>query len=157
LFRPVQAGTVLIPLRIEVLMRTSLVLLLLVALGLCTVPTVTVQARQAAAGVDVAKAQSFLKQLQTAVAIDNRLKVASMFSYPAEVWAGGRTITIKGDSDLQANYSKVFDSALKQAIASATVETLSTGDSGLLLDKGRVVIAPVGSKLKVTRIAEPQN
>jgi hypothetical protein len=156
LFRPVQAGAVLIPLRIEVLMRTSLILLLLVALGLCTVPTVTVQARQAAA-VEPAKAQSFLKQLQTAVAIDNRLKVASMFSYPVDVWAGGRTITIKGDSDLQANYSKVFDSALKQAIASATVETLSTGDSGLLLDKGRVVIAPVGSKLKVTKIAEPQS
>ncbi len=137
-------------------MRTSLILFLLVALGLCTVPSATVQASQAAA-VEPARAQSFLKQLQTAVAIDNRLKVASMISYPIDVWAGGRTMTLRNDSELQASYSKVFDATLKQAIAGATVETMSTGENGLLLDKGRLVISPVGKHLKVTKIAEPQS
>lgn len=137
-------------------MRTSLILLLLVALGVCTVPTATVQASQAAA-VEPAKAQSFLKQLQTAVAIDNRLKVASMIGYPLEVSVGGRSMTLRNDSELQANYSKVFDAALKQAIAGATVEALSTGENGLVLDKGRLVISPVGKHLKVTKIAEPQS
>ncbi len=137
-------------------MRTSLIILLLVALGLCTVPTATVQARQAAV-VEPAKAQSFLKQLQTAVAIDNRLKVASLIGYPLEVSVGGRSITIRNDSELQANYSKVFDATLQQAIAGATVDTMSTGENGLVLDKGRLVISPVGKHLKVTKIAEPQS
>jgi hypothetical protein len=136
-------------------MRTSLILLLLVALGLCTVPTVTVQARQAAA-VEPAKAQSFLKQLQTAVAIDNRLKVASLISYPLDVSVGGRSLTIRNDSELQANYSKVFDATLKQAIAGATVDTMSTGENGLGRDRGRLVISRGGKHLKVTKIAGPQ-
>lgn len=141
-------------------MRASAILLILVAL-VCAVPAVTAQAPQTAtpafdvAGTDAAKVQSFLKSLQTAVAVDNRMKVASMFNYPVDVWADGRVVTIKGGGDLQANYGKVFDPSLKQTIASAKVEALSAKSDGVVLGNGRMVFAPVGDKLKVTRIAEP--
>jgi hypothetical protein len=143
-------------------MRKSTILLILIALGLCAVPAVTVQAQQVAgpafdvAGTDAARVQSFLKSLQTAVAIDNRMKVASMFSYPVDVQAGGQTLTLKGDSDLQSNYARIFDSSLKQAIAGAKVDTLFANAKGIMLDSGRVWFAPVGPKqaLKIIRINE---
>lgn len=143
-------------------MRASAILLILVAFGLCVVPAVTAQTQQSAtpafdvAGTDSAKVQSFLKSLQTAVAVDNRMKVASLFSYPVDVQAGGQTLTLKCDSDLQSHYSKVFDSGLKQAIAGAKVDTLSANAKGVMIDNGRVWFAPVGSKqaLKIIRINE---
>ena len=143
-------------------MRASAIVLILVALGLCAVPAVTVQARQAAApsfdvaGTDAGAVQSFLKSLQTAVAVDNRMKVASLFSYPVEVQAGGKTLTLKSDSDLQSNYARIFDASLKQSIASAKVETLFANAKGIMFDSGRVWFAPVGEKpaLKVIRINE---
>ncbi len=141
-------------------MRTRILLLLLIALGLCVVPAVTVQAQQAAmpafdvAGTDAAQVQSFLKSLQTAIAVDNRMKVASLFSYPVDVQAGGQTLTLKSDSDLQRHYARIFDTSLKQSIAGAKVETLFANAKGIMLDSGRVWFAPVGPKqaLRIIRI-----
>jgi hypothetical protein len=148
-------------------MRTSTILLMLVAAALCAAPFTAAQAQPAAtsaatpafdvAGTDAAKVQAFLKCLQTSLTIDNRMKVASLFSYPVEVSVGGQVITLRNASDLQANYSRVFDAALRQAIASAKVDTLFANAKGVMFDNGRVWFAPVGNNaaLKITRINEP--
>ena len=141
-------------------MRIRTLILVLAVLGFCAVPAVTASAQQApafdVAGTDAAKVQSFLKSLQTAVAVDNRMAVASLFSYPVDVEAGGQTLTLKGAGDLQANYAKVFDPSLKQTIAGAKVGDLFANAKGVMLDGGRVWFAPVGSKqaLKIIRINE---
>ncbi|MBM4200899.1 MAG: hypothetical protein FJ189_06390 [Gammaproteobacteria bacterium] len=141
-------------------MRITTLLLVLVLLGLTAVPASTANAQQApafdVAGTDAAKVQSFLKSLQTAVAVDNRMAVAGLFSYPLEVQAGGQTLTLKCSSDLQAHYAKVFDATLKQAIASAKAADMFANAKGVMFDNGRVWFAPVGSKqaLKITRINE---
>lgn len=143
-------------------MRKVTTLLFLAALGLCAIPAVTVQAQQAAApafdvaGTDAAQVESFLKSLQTAIAVDNRMKVASLFSYPVDVQAGGKTLTLKTESELQSNYARIFDNSLKQAIAGAKVETLFANAKGIMLDSGRVWFAPVGPKqaLRIIRINE---
>ena len=140
-------------------MRTSLILILLVT-AVFVAPTTVVRAEQPSgpafdvAGTDAARVSSFLKALQTSVAIDNRMKVASLFEYPVEVELPGKTLTLKGAGDLQANYSRVFDADLRQSIAQAKVDDLFANAKGVMLDNGRVWFAPVGSKqaLKIIRI-----
>ena len=145
-------------------MRTSTTLIMLVALVLCTVPAVTVQAQQAGstsfdvAGTDAAKVEAFLKCLKTSIAVDNRLKVGSLFNYPVEAWVEGKVVTIRNASELQTHYSHMFDASLRQVIADAKLDALVANQQGVMISNGRILVAPVGSKatLKITKISEPQ-
>jgi hypothetical protein len=111
-----------------------------------------------AAGTDAAKVASFLKTLQSAVAVGNCLKVASLVEFPLKAWANGETITIATESEFHAKYRQVFTAEVKKAIAAARPDTLVTSQEGISFDNGRVWFRPVASEksaLRVVAINEP--
>jgi len=145
-------------------MRRTFVLFILAALMLTgsLLPAGTAQAQGTpsfdVAGTDAQKVTAFLKQLQAAVAFDNRLKVASLFDFPLKVWIDGEEMTIKGESEFQARYRRIFDAQLKQSIAAAKVDALVANQQGVMLDNGRVWFRPVvehKNAIKVVAINEP--
>ena len=110
------------------------------------------------AGTDAKQVTSFLKCLQASVAIDNRLKVASLLDYPLKAWIDGEAVTIRNESELQARYSQIFDAPMKASIAAAKVDTLSTSQQGVMFDNGRVWFRPVAERknaLKIVALNEP--
>jgi hypothetical protein len=111
-----------------------------------------------AAGTDAKQVASFLKCLQASVAIDNRLKVASLFDFPLKAWVDGESVTIRNESELQARYSQIFDAQMKASIAAAKVETLVASQQGVTFDNGRVWFRPVAERknaVKIVAINEP--
>jgi hypothetical protein len=111
-----------------------------------------------AAGTDAKQVASFLKCLQASVAIDNRLKVASLFDFPMKAWIDGEIVTIKNESEFQARYSQIFDAQLKAAIAAAKIDTLAASQQGVTFDNGRVWFRPVAehkNAMKIVAINEP--
>ena len=143
--------------------RTSFLLILITLLlaGPASVPgTIHGQGAPAfdVAGTDVKQVSSFLKTLQSAVAIDNRLKVASLFDFPLTVRVGGEELTLKTAADFQARYGRIFDAQLKAAIAAAKVETLFANQQGVMFDNGRVWFRPIvehKNALKIVAINDP--
>jgi len=112
-----------------------------------------------AAGTDAAQAAAFLKTLQSAVAVGNCLKVASLIEFPLKAWANGEQITIENESEFHAKYRQVFTPELKKAIAAARPETLSANQEGVMFDNGRLLFRPVVERknaLKIVAINEPE-
>jgi hypothetical protein len=105
-----------------------------------------------AAGTDAAKAAAFLKTLQSAVAVGNCLKVASLIEFPLTAWANGEQITIENESEFHAKYRQVFTPELKKAIAAARPETLSASQEGVMFDSGRVCFRPVAADKNALRV-----
>ena len=145
-------------------MRRTFLLFMLVALMLTGLlaPAGIAQAQGTpsfdAAGTDAQKVTAFLKQLQAAVAIDNRLKVASLVDFPLKVWIGCEDVTIRNESEFHTRYSRIFDAGLKQSIAAAKVDALVANQQGVMLDNGRVLFRPVTehkNAIKVVAINEP--
>lgn len=147
-------------------MRSSSSLITLVALVVCWSTLPAPAAAQApdtqafqAAGTDAEHVGTFLKTLQTAVAVDNRFKVATLFQYPIEVWADGENLVLRGQSDLLARYSRVFTPDLKQAIANARIETLLVDQAGVHIDAGRLCCKPLEGRpdsIRIVAINKPQ-
>ena len=145
-------------------MRRTSLLPMLVALMLTglLLPAGTAQAQGTpsfdVAGTDAQKVTAFLKQLQAAVAFDNRLKVASLFEFPLKAWIDGEEVTIRNESEFQARYRQIFDAQLKQSIAAAKVDALVANQQGVMLDNGRVWFRPVvehKNAIKIIAINEP--
>ena len=145
-------------------MRRTFILSMLVALMLTglIIPAGAARAQGApsfdVAGTDAQRVTAFLKQLQGAVAVDNRMKVASLFDFPLKVRVNGEDVTIKSESEFLARYTKIFDAGLKQSIATARVETLFANQQGVMFDSGRVWFRPVVERknaLKVVAINDP--
>jgi hypothetical protein len=105
-----------------------------------------------AAGTDAAQAAAFLKTLQSAVAVGNCLKVASLIEFPLTAWANGEQITIENESQFHAKYRQVFTPELKKAIAAARPETLSASQEGVMFDNGRVCFRPVAADKNALRV-----
>jgi hypothetical protein len=146
-------------------MRDALILLILPVLLLASpLPAMPVAYGQTApafnvAGTDAAQVASFLKTLQSAVAVGNCLKVASLIEFPLKAWANGEAITIQNETEFHANYRQVFTPELKKAIAEARPETLVANAQGITFDGGRVSFRPVAGEknaLRVFAINEPQ-
>jgi hypothetical protein len=145
-------------------MRDALILIILTALVLpClaqaagsaldqTAPSFT------AAGTDAAQVTAFLKSLQSAVSVGNRLKVASLVHFPLKAWVDGEETVIQNESEFQARYGRIFDASLKKAIADAKVDTLAANQEGVMLNDGRVWFRPVvehKNSIKIVAINEP--
>jgi hypothetical protein len=124
-----------------------------------TVGAVPVQtgAAVAATVTSADQVKSFLKNLQEAVEIDNRHRVATMFEFPMQAWVAGRTVTIRNASEFQSRYRQILDESVRQSIVAAKTQDVSTSAQGVMLDKGRIVCRPVGSKgtLRIVAINEP--
>jgi hypothetical protein len=106
----------------------------------------------------------FLRELQRAVASDDRKAVAALMHYPLTVWAAGVRIPIPDAQALHRYYDAVFSPALKDAIALAQLPrtgrpapavAVSITDSGAVVHENTITIDRVGGRLKVTRISAP--
>ena len=139
-------------------MRDALVPVLLAALVVACLTTgagsAVAQTAPAftAAGTDAAQVSAFLKSLQTAVALGNRTKVATLVHYPLTVWMDGAETTVRNDSEFQSRYSRIFDADLKKAIAEAKVDTVLADQQGIRLDNGRVRFRPLPEHKNTLRI-----
>jgi len=144
-------------------MRTrSLVLILVSLIALCSLaPAAFAQspstAKFEAAGTDAARVQAFLATLQDALAVENRLRVASLVKYPLDAWVDGQTLKIRNDSELLTNYRKIFDASLRRSITEARVEAMVASTDGVMLDGGRLCLkaGDKGRGLKIVKIGEP--
>ena len=145
-------------------MRPALIPFILSALLLAAVPPAGGLAQGpaaqpfAVAGTDEAQVTAFLKCLQSSVSLGNRLKVASLIQFPLTAWVDGEQTVIENESAFQARYGRIFDAAVKKAIADATVETLVASQRGITFDNGRVWFRPVAGRknaLKIVAINDP--
>lgn len=147
-------------------MRTSTSLITLVAFVLCWCMVPAPAAAQAAtdqafqvAGTDASHVGAFLKTLRTAVAVDNRYKVATLLTYPIDVTVDDTTLTLRSQGDLLANYSRVFTPTLKRAIAEARVDNLVVDEKGVHIDAGRLCCKPQQGRpdtIRIVAINRPQ-
>ncbi len=139
-------------------MRThSFILILFAALLVCPLAQPLVLQAQGAPSFDAAGASaqqvaSFLKTLQACVAMDNRLKVATLVEYPLQAWARGQEITVRNDSEFQARYSQIFDASLRQEIADARVDALAASREGIAIGGDRLVVRPIPDRKNALRI-----
>ena len=106
----------------------------------------------AAAGTDAAQVTTFLKCLQSSVALDNRIKVATLVQFPLKVWLDGEETVIDNESEFQARYSRIFDADVKRAIAEARVDTLVASQQGVMFGNGRVWFRPVVERKNAMKI-----
>jgi len=146
-------------------MRHAFIPLILCALIAGAVPPAAALAQgQAAAafsvaGTDAAQVTAFLKTLQGAVSLGNRLKVASLVNYPLKAWVDGEETLIRNESEFQARYGRIFDADMKKAIAGAKIDALSADQEGVTFDNGRVRFKPVPDEkhaIRIVALNEPQ-
>ena len=96
-------------------MRVALIPIVLLALLMPCLPPAAGRAfAQTApsfevAGSDTAQVTAFLKSLQSAVSLGNRLKVATLVHFPLTVWVDGEETVIHNESEFQARYGRIFD------------------------------------------------
>lgn len=138
-------------------MRHALIPIVLSAVILAGAPSVAGAASgQAApppaAAADAAQNAAFLKTLQSAVAVGNCLKVATLVEFPLKAWANGEPITIETESEFHAKYRQVFTADVKKAIADARPETLTVGQDGIMFDGGRIVFRPIAARKNALRV-----
>ena len=145
-------------------MRDALIPIILTALVLPCLPLAAGSAvAQTApaftvAGTDAAQVTAFLKCLQSSVSLGNRLKVASLVDFPLKVWLDGEETVLANESEFQARYSRIFDAAMKKAIAEAKVDTLVANQQGVMFDNGRIWFRPVAehkNAMKIVAINDP--
>ena len=101
---------------------------------------------------------AFLKSLQSAVSLGNRLKVATLVHFPLTVWVDGEETVIHNESEFQARYGRIFDASVKKSIAAAKVETLVATQEGVMFDNGRIRVRPLAehkNALKIVAINDP--
>jgi hypothetical protein len=138
-------------------MRASALFLVTIVM-LCSVSVTPALAQSAApaafdrAGTTAGHVKAFLKTLQQAVALDNRLKVASLMKFPLEAWIDGEKVTLRNEREFFANYTRIFDAAMKKSIAGARVDSLTTDTRGIVLDGGRLWCQPQGGRQDVLKI-----
>jgi len=145
-------------------MRNALIPIVLMALVLPCLPAAAGSAlAQTApafeiAGTDAAQVTAFLKSLQSAVSLGNRLKVATLVHFPLTTWVDGEETVVRNESEFQARYGRIFDASVKKAIADARVETLVANQQGVMFDNGRVRFRPLAEHkdaLKIVAINDP--
>jgi hypothetical protein len=113
--------------------------------------------------LDERLAAMFVRELQRAVARDDRAAVSALIQYPLTVFAGGLRIPIPDTAALLQSYDVIFSPALKSLIARAAIPARGGGDDASVVVTADLVtvgidavrIEPVGSGLRITRITVP--
>jgi hypothetical protein len=113
--------------------------------------------------LDERPAAEFVRELQRAVAQDDRAAVSALIQYPLTVFAGGLRIPIPDTAALLQSYDVIFSPALKSLIARAAIPARGRAAGGSVVVTADFVtvgvdalrIEPVGSGLRITRITVP--
>jgi hypothetical protein len=98
-------------------------------------------------------ALNFFRNLQAAVASDDRARVASMIDYPINVFSGSRQVRLRRKADLLRRYTTVFNRKVKDALAQQRASDLSANWRGVMIGDGQIWFAPRAESKSVKIIA----
>jgi hypothetical protein len=107
---------------------------------------------------DCYRARDFVRQLQAALARNDRNTVLGMLKYPLEYHSQGKTAILRNADEALRKYDLVFSDKLRDVIAREKVQDLLADETdGLILGEGLISIKEPwqGGPFKVTGIAEP--
>ncbi len=107
------------------------------------------------AGTTREAAAAFLQALKKAVAEGDREAVAELTAFPLRAWTGRAVVEVPDASHFFLVYPRIFDQALREAIARATVDELFANYQGVMIDNGRLWFSPLGDRLKIITINAP--
>jgi len=87
---------------------------------------------------DCYRARDFLRQLQAAVANNQREKVAGMLRYPLHFHGARKTVTLHNAAETLRLYDSIFSAKLRSAIAEQRVRDLIGQSDGLGIQGGYI-------------------
>jgi hypothetical protein len=82
--------------------------------------------------------RSFFQELKTAVAAQDRTRVAGMVSYPLTVRLDGHPVQLKTPQELLAHYAQLLPPSTQQALASQSYEALFVNSQGVMIGNGQI-------------------
>ncbi len=99
----------------------------------------TPSAQFSAAGIDDPKlVDSFLSDLQKAVASDDAAQVAALGRYPVEVVIDKHRRRVRSREELEKLYPHIFTPCLRRVVAAARPEDLFANWQGVMLGQGAI-------------------
>jgi len=104
-----------------------------------------------------AAVKQFLRDLQEAVASDNRSRVAQLVEFPIAIQVSGKRKTLRNRSQLLTNYDVAFDAKVKGFIAKQEFSTLFCNWQGIMIGRGEIWINKVGSPPRIKIVAINNN
>ena len=91
------------------------------------------------AGIDDAAAvEKFFHNLQEAMARGDRVRIASMVSYPISVMIAGRKVRLRNRAEFLRRYNAAINLRVKQAVAEQNVENLFVNYQGVMIGDGEI-------------------
>jgi len=91
------------------------------------------------AGIDDAAAvEKFFHNLQEAMARGDRVRIASMVSYPITVMIAGRKVRLRNRAEFLRRYNVAINLRVKQAVAGQNVENLFVNYQGVMIGDGEI-------------------
>ena len=105
--------------------------------------------------------ETFLTQLQTASQSGNREAIASMIRYPITIAIFGLRVPFGDAASVVARYDDIFNPALRDVIARASVRAeggthqVTASGGGYVIGAGDIVITPFEGRLLISSIAVP--
>lgn len=129
------------------ILRRLLPLLLFVALPLASVfasaqagtsPCRSTTVDQVLTPKDADAARAFLVELQTALAANDKAKIATMVSFPMTQIHNGKPVRIANAASFLQNFDRIFTPNVRAAVARQTSRCLSATDLGVAVNNGEV-------------------
>lgn len=108
------------------------------------------------AGTSAKQIDAFLARLKTALNKDDRAAVCRMVAYPARVWDGRKSVTVRNAKELRRHFDDVFSPELRRVVNAASSQTAWANWQGVMFDSGRIWLA-VGDdgRLRILTINPP--
>lgn len=135
--------------------------LALVLLAALTAPPAAIAQARGSASFDVAgtsagDVDAFLRKINEAIDQDDHAAVARMVAYPAKMWIGHRTITVKNRAELMRYYDSIFSDEVVDILAEASSKTAWANWQGVMFEDGRVWLS-VGEdrRLRIATVNPP--
>jgi hypothetical protein len=89
--------------------------------------------------------RTFLRELQAAVAADQRTQVAAMVSYPLSAKIDGHRIRIRSTRQFLSHYEELLPQTTRALIAAQSYEELFVNSQGVMIGRGQVWFSGVCS------------
>jgi hypothetical protein len=87
---------------------------------------------------DAAAARAFLVELQTALAANDKAKIATMVSYPMSQIHNGKPVRIGNAASFLQNFDRIFTPNVRAAVARQTPRCLFGNALGVVVNNGEV-------------------
>jgi hypothetical protein len=95
--------------------------------------------------------RAFLRELQAAVAADDRTRVAALVSYPLKATIHGHVVRMGTTRQFLAHYDELLPQATRALIAAQSYEALFVNSQGVMIDSGQLWFSGVCSDVLCSR------